>query len=316
MTTPKFMRNEVITSNDIYTLHYFPAKKVTRPTPVFVVPPHAGRHGCIAQRMIDTCVANGAHTYTVELHPATYKTKDLSVNGLVRMLFDSQTIINERHGTTKVDLIGLCQGAWLSAVYTAKCQKRVNRLCNFAGPINTKTGQENVIEKYCATMNMDYHRMIVAMNGGIQPGLMQWLSFSMVNPTQVYFERWANLGWAMLRNDEKEIIKQNRNNAWYDHPIDLAGRWFLNCLEHHFGNNELYEGEWLVGDDVVNLSNITCDIFLYAGEADEITHTQQVFDMAKKVNSRQVHTTLFPGAGHTKVFVGSEELARFAAEFF
>lgn len=316
MSRPKFELSEVILENEVYTLHHWPAEGEARAVPVFVVPPHAGRHGNIVQRLVGTCAAYGANTYAVELHPATERTNEVSVNGLVRMLFDSQTAINERHNSTKVDLLGVCQGAWVSAVYAAKCQERVNRYCNFAGPINTKTGQKNVIEKYCETMDIGRHRMLVALNGGIQPGMMQWLAFSFVNPAQVYYDRWVKLGWALLLNDEKEIVKQMRNNDWYDHPIDLAGRWFLNCLEHHFGNNDLYEGRWLVGDDIVDLGKITCDMFLYGGGDDEITHPQQIFDMAKKVSSQRVRTTIFPKAGHTKVFVGTDELTHFVSEFF
>lgn len=312
---PKFVNNEEILRNDVYVLHRIVSDVESEGLPVFVIPPHAGRHGSIAQRMADTCAATGRPTYTVELLPAKQRTKTTGVQNLVGMIYDCQTIINEAHGTDKIDLVCLCQGAWLGAIYTAKHQDRVNRYANFAGPINTKTGQDNIIEKYCSTINMAYHRALIAMNGGIQPGMMQWLSFAMVNPVQVYWERWANLGYAMLRNDEKEIAKHNRNNAWYDYTIDLAGNWFLDCLKNHFRDNRLFNGTWVVGDGAVNLANITCEVFLYAGEDDEITHPQQVSDMANKVSGK-CHFTLFSKAGHTKVFVGTAELQQFVKDFF
>jgi poly(3-hydroxyalkanoate) synthetase len=321
----KFKRNIEIFKNDMYILHYFKPKNVSSEIPVFVLPPHAGRHGNIAQRMIDICVKNGRNTYAVELLPATQKTKDTSINNLVNMIYNSQNIIEMRHKFSKMDLVCLCQGAWLGAIYTAKYQSRINRYCNFAGPINTKTGQDNAIEKYIKSWSniedmMKYHKGIVYRKNGIQPGYMQWLAFSMVDPVQVYYERFFNLMTAtkkaLFDNDNSDLEKFYRNNDWYEYTIDLAGVWFLDCLENHFGRNKLYDNEWVIGGEKVNLSNITCDVFLYAGDDDKITHPQQVFDIENKISSKNVKKTLFKNAGHTKVFVGKNELDEFVKQFF
>jgi poly(3-hydroxyalkanoate) synthetase len=216
-----------------------------------------------------------------------------------------------------VDLVCLCQGAWLGAIYTSKYPHRVARYANFAGPINTKTGAKpNKMEDYCNSMSLEYHKMVVALNNGIQPGLFQWYSFSMVSPAEVYFGRWCDLAWAIYDGNTKEYKKLRRNNEWYDHPIDLDGLWFLECLENHFKDNKLYLGSWIIGNEPVDLSKITCDVFLYGGEDDIITHPEQVFGLADVISSKNVKKTTFPKAGHTKVFVGTNELKQFVGDFF
>jgi poly(3-hydroxyalkanoate) synthetase len=228
----KFERvTETIIKNDVYSLHYFaPDRAIKYGLPCFVVPPHAGRHGNIAQKMIDTCVKNCRPTYTVELHSATHTTRDTSIQDLVNMLYDCQSAIIDHNNTYKVDLICLCQGAWLGAIYTARHQHRVDRYANFAGPINTKTGEDNIIEKYCSSMNIGAHEAVVLSHGGIQPGYLQWLSFSMVSSYETYVGRWISFATAIMKDDEEEIKKQKRNNDWYDCTMDLAGNWFLDCL--------------------------------------------------------------------------------------
>lgn len=309
MTKQVFKNNEVVIETPVYKLNRF---NVGVGMPVLVIPPHAGRHGNIAQRLINKLVSENRTVYAYELLSANQKTKNTSIDDLVNAVSDCQKYIGET-----VDLIGLCQGGWLSALYTALNQDKVNRLFCFATPINTKTGQKNAIEKYMNSnpFLMMYHEWLVCMNNGIQTGALQWLSFAMANPNYVFVERWQKLQGLIYSNDQDGIAKWRKNNDWYDTPQDLAGVWFLQALKHLFYNNDLYEGRWVVCGKYVNLNKITCECFLYAGDDDDITHPQQMFDMAKRVGTKNVKCTLFKNAGHTKVFVGTDELNQFIEDF-
>jgi len=310
MEIQEFKNSVVVLETPVYRLHKF---SDGAGTPVLVIPPHAGRHGNIAMPMINMCVKENKTVFAYELLSATQKTKNTSVDDLINAISDCQKHIGE-----KVDLIGLCQGGWVSAIYTALNQDKVNRFAAFATPINVKTDNDNAIENYMGSESffMSYHEWLVAMNGGIQPGYLQWLAFSMVRPEYVYVERWTQLYSMLWKNDNSGVAKWKKNNEWYDSPQDLAGVWFLQALKHLFYNNDLYEGRWVVCGKTVSLSDITCPCFLYAGEDDDITHPQQMFDMAKKVSTEGVKCTLFAKAGHTKVFVGTEELGQFRKDFF
>jgi len=320
----EFKNSVEVLENSIYTLHYFPMAK-SQPTtsnePVFIIPPHAGRHPSIAQNMIDKCVSEGRHTYAFELKPATARTANTGIGHLIIALCMCSEKITDRHDGHKIGYIGLCQGAWLSAIYLSMFVHNANAsfYCNFAGPINTKTGQENIIEKYCRNVDIDIHRTVVNLNGGLQLGIYQWLSFAMVDPRYVFVDRWTDLYSFTMQalfsfNGISKLKKWFKNNSWYDTSQDIAGTWFLDCLENHFIENKLYNGTWNVGYATPNLKDIKCPVYLYAGDEDEITHFQQVFDMEKVVGSTEVQKTLFAGAGHTKVFVGKDELEYFAKE--
>ena len=83
-------------------------------------------------------------------------------------------------------------------------------------------------------------RAKVAMSGGVQPGLLQWLAFSMLDPYQTFFGRWHKLANEIMFNQDEEKCKQKvSNNLWLDDPKNL-GKWFEFTLEHFFiGNRQL-----------------------------------------------------------------------------
>lgn len=307
MKNQEFKRSTVVIETPVFILHQF---NIEPGIPIFVVPPHAGRHGNIAQNLIDKCVKAGRQTYAVELLSATQETKNTSISDLVAMLKTCQEYIGP-----VIDLVGLCQGGWLSAIFAAKYHGVVRKLALHASPINTQTGEDNCIEKYMKILFIiEYQKVVVAINGGIQPGYLQWFAFAMVNPKAVYIDRWTEMQRLIWDSDENGLEKWKKNNAWHDTPQDLAGVWFLDCLEHHFGLNDLYNGKWIVNNELVDLSRITCPVWLYAGEDDEITHQKQLFDLGNKV-SGPVIKILFQGARHTKIFTGRKELEVFKSTF-
>ena len=311
MKEQTFERNEIVIETNIFRLHKFESSCEDNETPILVIPPHAGRSGNIAQNIIDKCTEYRSSVYAYELLSATNKTRDTSIHDLVEAIATCQKYIDK-----PVDLVCLCQGAWVGAIYTSLYQDTVNRYANFAGPINTKTGEDNVIEKYCETANIDDQKNVVSISGGIQPGLMQWLAFSMVDPSVVYLKRWFDLWNLTISGDSEGLAKWEKNNSWYDTPYDLAGIWFLDCLENHFIKNKLYRGEWEVNGETIELPNITCPVYLYGGENDQITHWRQVFDMDNVVSGEVVIKRVFEGAGHTKCFCGKRELEIFVEDFF
>jgi len=303
----EFKRNTIIMETPVYRLHKFNAGKGI---PLFIIPPHAGRHGCITQRLIDKCVETDRPVFAYELLPATLETASTSVYDLITAIESCQSYIGDI-----VDLVAVCQGGWVGMLYAAMHPAAINKLAAFAAPFNTNTGEDNCIEKYMKTPYIvEYHKMIIAMLGGIQPGYMQWAAFAMVKPEYVFTGRWVDLNKLIWDKDEKGLKKWKKNNAWYDTPQDIAGTWFIEALQHHFRDNELFENKWVINGSAVNLGNITCPVTLYAGDIDEITHWKQMFDIEHKV-SGFVKKILFKNAGHTKVFVGTDELGTFKKTF-
>lgn len=306
----EFKRSEVIYADDCIKFHKF---SETGQRPIVILPPYAGRDGSVCQNKIDALVANGRTVCCIELLPATIATGGFSVADWVNKI----DMCVDLTGVDKIDLAGDCQGGTLAAVYTSLHQDRVNKLAITCAPINTRTGQDNPIEKYCKTASMAYHKNLVAIHGGIQSGMMQWIPFAMSNPIPVFWDRHVNQIFNILKCDWEKVEKQRKNDLWHDSPMPIHGTWFLEWLENHFIKNKFYEGTWQLSDgSIPKLPNITCPVFLYQGGADPVTHPQQLLAIGNKISSTEIHAKVFEGEGHTGPFTRKYCLDYFIAEFF
>ena len=88
-------------------------------------------------------------------------------------------------------------------------------------------------------------------------------------------------------DDPAYLAKEETFNSWYENPIDLPGRWYLQVITQLFKENRLAKGEFVGLGRKLNLRNITCPAYLLAGAADDITTPEQVLDAAKFLGTPQ-----------------------------
>lgn len=300
----RYYNTEIIHETPVYRLHHAKGNG----NPCLIVPPHAGRHGCVTQNLLD-CTREHRNTFVFDLISANQQTKHVSIGDLCTCIDDCINLIG-----ASVDLVGVCQGGWLSAIYNALHPDKVNSLALMAAPIDIQAAPDNEIAKACREIPVEYFRAAVCASEGIQPGISQWIAFAMSNPVEVFFSRWSRLMWAILFEDTELVEKLQKNNKWYDSPQDLAGAWYLQAMEDLFFGNKLISGTMVVAGKNIVLSELNGPVFLYAGESDMITAPEQLFGISKALK-KPAKEFLLPKAGHTKVFTGKEELKIFADSF-
>lgn len=267
-------------------------------SPILVVPPNAGHHSNIAERLLETCMASTPERsiYSIEWLGADCKNPGYSIEDMVTELQSCVEAVGN-----KTHLFTLCQGAWVSAIYAALFPETVASYTNAAGPIDFQAGNGK-IKSYCSFMPASFFQSMVHYNGGVQTGLNQVLGFKNLNP----FERWVadymNLWLDIISGQEKNIERWKRFKKWYEHTVDLDGTWYLEAVQDLFKENRLVKGELKVLGRKVNLADITCPVFLLAGGRDDITPPDQVFNMADHVSGPS-WKALIEDAGHIGVFV-------------
>jgi len=290
----------------VYVWHMF---STGTGTPIVVVPPHAGRDWTISLNLIKVAVQTGRPVVAFELKSATWMTNNTSVSDLVNAI----GAIHEFLGVD-IEIVGLCQGGWVSSIYTAQNPDNVKKLAVFVAPINTNCAPDNLIEKHMRKpFVVEMQRMVVMMNLGLQLGALQWLAFSMVDPHQIYVQRHLDRAEMVRNSDEVGLAKWDKNNAWYDNKLDLAGVWFMDALENLFRDNRLYDGTWRVNGKLVKLESITCPTHCYAGRTDNITDSRQVLALADKVSGPSFKYIL--EGGHTAGWTGRKGLQTFKETF-
>jgi poly(3-hydroxyalkanoate) synthetase len=64
-------------------------------------------------------------------------------------------------------------------------------------------------------------------------------------------------------------------------PIDLPGRWYMQTIVQLSKENRLAKGSFMGLGRRLNPKDIACPVDLLAGESDDITTKEQVFDAEK-----------------------------------
>ena len=275
--------------------------------PTLVDAPHAGHTAMIAdyhkgQSLVETLLSNGiGHVALTDWKSATEDMKDLEIDNY---LADVIVAIDDLGG--RVNLVGLCQGGWLSAMIAARFPDKVNSLVLAGAPIDTDAGN-GVIKRMAHESPLSFYQQLVELGGGLMKGEFMLQGWKNMNPEQHYIQDHIDLYEHL--DDPAYLAKEETFESWYENPIDLPGRWYLQVITQLFKENRLAKGEFIGLGRKLNLRDIICPAYLLAGDADDITTPEQVLDAAKYLGTpkeRIVQKTV-PG-GHIGLFMGARTL--------
>lgn len=281
--------------------------------PTLILPPQAGHHSYIAdyspeQSQVQMLRQNGLGAiYCLEWLPATEETKHTTIEDYIQAVHFCVTRLGGR-----VNLIGDCQGGWLSAIFAALYPEMVNTLTVAGAPIDYQAGSGQIKEtvNFAAQLfpdkGMDFYRNLVAMGNGILDGRYMVMGFNLMKPGQTT-TRYLNLYRNIHDPEQLERFREMKN--WYDFTQNIAGDFYLWIVQHLFRDNELVLGKLVVGGRTVDLGQIKCPLFLIGGIRDHVTTPEQVFAMRHYVGTDpdQVHEYLVD-AGHIGLFMGKNVL--------
>ncbi len=275
--------------------------------PTLVDAPHAGHTAVIAdyhegQSLIQTLLANGVdHVALTDWKSATDDMKDFDIDNY---LADVVVAIDDLGG--RVNLVGLCQGGWVSAMIAARFPDKVNSLVLAGAPIDTDAG-DGPIKRMAKASPISFYQELVELGGGLMRGKYMLQGWKNMHPAQHYIQDQIDLYEHI--DDPTYLAKEETFNSWYENPIDLPGRWYLQVMEQLFKENRLAKGKFVGLGRRLDLRNIKCPTYLLAGASDDITTPEQVLDAAKYIGTprdRIVQQTV-PG-GHIGLFMGARTL--------
>ncbi len=306
---PWATRNKVALSLHTLNLRDFtPRGSLSSPEPyTLIVAPYAGHTSQIAdfhkgQSLVEVFLGHGVERVAVtDWKSATLETASYDIDNY---LAEFHVCVEELGGV--VNLVGLCQGGWFSAIYAARYPDRVASLVLAGAPIDTSAGESRVSE-YARTLPLGFFEELVAMGGGVLKGEYVLQGFKSLHPAEQYVEKYVKL---YENIDDPHFVRRfKRFERWYEYTIDLPGRWYLQVVKELFKENRFYRGRFIALGRRVSLRAIECPVYLLAGERDDITPPEQVFNAARRLGTpkEDVVKDLAPG-GHIGLFMGSTPL--------
>jgi polyhydroxyalkanoate depolymerase len=277
-------------------------------TPVLIDAPYAGHSSTIAdyapgQSLVETLQASGLeHVLVTDWKSATDAMKRFDID---KYLTDINTAVDHLGGS--VDLVGLCQGGWMSTMYAARFPTKVRSLVLAGAPIDTDAG-DGPIKRLAHSLPLSIYEEMVTAGGGRMRGQMMLAGWKSMNPEEQYLGKYLEL---YQHIEDKNYIRRTETfERWYENPVDLPGTYYLQAIQQIFKENRLAKGQFVGLGKRLSLKNIVCPVYLLAGSEDDITTKDQVFDAEKYLGTpkAQIIKKLASG-GHIGLFMGSKTLA-------
>jgi poly(3-hydroxyalkanoate) synthetase len=123
-----------------------------------------------------------------------------------------------------------------------------------------------------------------------------------MHPFEQHVDRYIKLYEHVGEPDYRERIE--RFAGWFEHPIDLPGRWHLQVVQELFNDNRFFNGHFQGLGRKLAVADIHCPVFLLAGHDDDITPPVQVHNATKRLGTPpgQVKSRTVTG-GHVGLFM-------------
>ena len=275
--------------------------------PVLIDAPYAGHDSTIAdyakgQSLVESLLDSGLdRVFVTDWKSATEEMKDFDID---KYLAEINVAIDDLGG--QVHLVGLCQGGWMCAMYAARFPDKVRSLVLAGAPIDTDGG-DGPIKAMAHKLPMSFYEEMVATGNGRMLGKFMLAGWKSMHPEKQYLEKYIDLYEHI--EDKCYVKRTERFERWYENPIDLPGRYYLQAIECLFKENRLAKGRFVALGRRLDLSDITVPVYLLAGDADDITTKEQVFNAAQLVGTPRdrIVRRLVPG-GHIGLFMGTRTL--------
>jgi polyhydroxyalkanoate depolymerase len=300
--------NRVLLDLDTMALRDFSAQSsAASQLPVLIDAPYAGHTANIAdfadgQSLVQTLQRAGLDRVLVtDWKAATEAMKHFDID---KYLAEINAVVDDLGG--RAHLVGLCQGGWMSAMFAARFPHKVQSLVLAGSPIDTSVGA-GALHAMVRTLPLSYYEHLVALGRGRMPGAVMLAGWKNMHPDEQYLKKYIDL-YAHIE-DRDYLRRTQAFEQWYENPVDLPGRYYLQAIRDLFKDNLLAQGRFVALGRRIELRTVTAPTYLLAGDRDDITPAAQVFAARELLGTPQdrIVQRLAPG-GHIGLFMGSQTL--------
>lgn len=204
-----------------------------------------------------------------------------------------------------VDLVGLCQGGWLSLIYAGRFPEKVRRLVLAGTPVDISVPSD--LSRMVANLPQEPLEEWIDRAGGIVSGrqmLRPWSPSYNLREMEVVLQR----DGAASTPQSAEVLE--RFKRWNDETLDLPGTYYRQVTNWIFRENRIAEGRFVALGREINLANVKAPVFLLAGEKDELVPLDQAFATARLLGTPPILVEkASEPCSHLSLFLGRRTLS-------
>jgi polyhydroxyalkanoate synthase len=313
-TTPK---EEVLRIDKTVLYRYVPMVEKPSAVPVVLTYALVGRYTMMDLQEDRSFVRNllraGLDVYLVDWgHPTRadkYAAFDDYVNDYLAGCIEE---VCRRSGAESVNLVGVCQGGFISLCYAALHPHRVRNLVTTVTPVDFQAdkGSDRIDRGFMnvwarSLQPADIDRLVDQM--GTVPGEFVGYLFSLMTPGRSLTK--YNVDLVDAAGDDAKLLNFLRMERWLadrpDQPGGAAKQWLKDCYQ----DNKLIKDEFVLDGRTVRLKDITCPVLNIYTETDHIIPPEMSKALAGRVGSEDYTEVVLKG-GHIGIFVSGRALGQ------
>jgi polyhydroxyalkanoate synthase len=194
--------------------------------------------------------------------------------------------------------MGICQGGTFSAIYSALHPEKVKNLVTLVAPFDFSTN-DALLFRWAKQTNAD----ALTDTYRVVPGDFMNAGFLMLMPFTLNIRKYVDL--LDMLEDKEKLLNFLRMEQWIFDSPGQAGECLRQFIKDCYQENKLIKGELKIGEEVVNLKNITMPVLTIYASADHLVPPSATRPFNDLVGTADKTLYEFKG-GHIGVFVGSK----------
>ena len=226
--------------------------------------------------------------------------------GIDEYLADLNVLVDRVGGL--VDLIGLCQGGWLSLVYAGRFPAKVRKLIMAGAPVDIAARQSRLSATAEATPLIMFQSLVNLGNGRVIGHNIAkfWGNDTDASAICESLQTLQPIGSPEFTGLEAIFKKWN---SW---TIDVPGKYYLEVIEKLYKRNELANGSFIALGQKIDLSQLRLPMYLLAGSADEVVAPEQLLAAERLVGTppEYLRQEVAP-CNHLGLFMGRRTLEEY-----
>lgn len=224
---------------------------------------------------------------------------DMRYLSIDNYLADLNTVIDDIG--SPVDLLGLCQGGWLSLIYAARFPEKIRRLVLVGAPVDLSV--ESALLQLVRSLPQAVFDQVVARGHGNVSG-DEMLGFWGRSASQQDAEATLQCSLSEDIPHDRELL--DRFRRWYGETLDLPGTYYLQVVNWMFRENRIATGRFVALGREIRLHEVTAPVFLLVGQNDEVVPVEQALATARLLGTPPpfVEDAIEP-SNHLGLFMGA-----------
>ena len=296
-------KDAVYKEDKMVLYHYKPRVEKQNPIPLLIVYALVNRPYMAdlqeGRSMIQGLLDAGVDVYLVDWGYPDEGDRYLALEDYINgYLDDCVDKIREAHGLDKINILGICQGGSFSLCYTVLHQNKVKNLITTVTPVDFHT-RDDLLSKLVRHVDVD---LLIDTEGNLTGETMNSIYLSL-KPFQLMGQKYMDL--VGILDDTEKMRSFMRMEKWIFDSPDQVGEAFREFTKQFYQQNGLVKGTVRIGDDVVDLQNITIPVMNIYARDDHLVPPDSSKALRGCVSSKDYTELEFPG-GHIGIYVSGK----------